>query len=143
MLDNGHLSNVRTFTSRNWLETVQFGGLLEDREKCQSKGWVVRKENANPVEACSLSSIALDVGVPGGLSLDFRRFIPAIVHGHSTTSPCVVNRTAYLGLFGPIVSGCGYAMPIDGRCTHESRHGVHGSFDDGYASRYEPNGCPE
>lgn len=107
------------FTSRNWLETVQFGGCWKTGEKWQSKGWVVRKENANPVEACSLSSIALDVGVPGGLSLNFRCFIPVIVHGHSTTSPCVVNRTAYLGLFRPIVSGCGYAMPVNGRCAHE------------------------
>lgn len=80
---------------------------------------MVRKENANPVEACSLSSIALDVGVPGGLSLDFCRFILAIAHGHSTTSPCVVNRTAYLGLLRPIVGGCGYAMPVNGRYAHE------------------------
>lgn len=106
------------FTSRNCLETVQFEGFLEDKKKWQSKGWVVRKENVNTVEACSQSSTALDVGVPGGLSLNFRCFIP-VIHGHSTTSLCVVNRTAYLGLFRPIVGGCGYAMSVDGRCSHE------------------------
>lgn len=63
-------------------------------------------------------------------------------YGHQTTPSVVVNRTAHIGLPGPIVSGCGYAMPVYGRCANESRHGVHGSFDDGYASRYEPDRYP-
>jgi len=43
------------FTSRNWLETIQFGGLLEDRGKMAIEGLGGPKE-VRPVKALNLAT---------------------------------------------------------------------------------------